>query len=871
MPSRAYRRVRNIATALFLLGLAAWTVPTYFSAERYRRRLQAGLEQTLHRPVKFGASSFRLLPRPGFSLENVVVEEDPEFGSEPFARVDSIDCDLRWHSLWRSRLDFAHLHLYRPSFNIVLNPQGKWNVGKFLTQSGVTAPRAAGTGNESAHAAEQLDLRVDDARINFQVGPNKKPFALTDVQAGLQINPAERRVQFRIIASPVRSDLSIPTPGPVEASGTWTPGANLAGPLDARLSARNALLYDWIPVLTGKNPQLYGVIDANVRIAGSMPELIVEGDTRLTQFHRWNELPPADPMPWSIRFRGRVLGGRERVLVESLEASFADSHLHISGSIDGFQPAPQLDLVMSLERSRLEDVLAAAGRLWPHAGSWNLRGRVDAMLAVQGSWKERRYGGFVGAREVSLETPSGVFPLSEIAVRISNRGAALAPVQVTLAPHVTLSAQGALVRANTGPRYEVQLTARGVPLHDAVAFGRGLGIPALLEIDATGSATATVHLAGAAWPAARPVVSGRAELRAARLLIPGLTEPLNLPRASLQIDGDQITADPVVAVLGTSVFNGKLKHQGARANPWKFVLQANNLKLEQGALWFDATGLRRPVPLLERLPGLSSSSARREAAARVFATLRAEGRFSTPALSYRGIPVKDFQGSFEITDRVIRMTAAKFRTDGGHGEAQGAADFTLSPPLLSVKASLTGVSAQTLTARLSGPARQLRGYVTAIGEFQTRGLAREEMGDNLTGQMEWRVRDISWGDFDPLGALAEQAQWGKLEPLRSPVTLPAATLKVEVRNRRFILKTTKLDLNGASLQMDGAYAWGGPLDLNLQADLRRLRRRWLERGDALPDPDRPAEIRLGGSPDRLVVNRAEGLASVGGSQAGARK
>ncbi len=52
MPSRNRRRVRNFTIALLLLGLAAWIVPSYFSAERYRRRLQAGLEQALHRPVK---------------------------------------------------------------------------------------------------------------------------------------------------------------------------------------------------------------------------------------------------------------------------------------------------------------------------------------------------------------------------------------------------------------------------------------------------------------------------------------------------------------------------------------------------------------------------------------------------------------------------------------------------------------------------------------------------------------------------------------------------------------------------------------------------------------------------------------------------
>jgi hypothetical protein len=866
MPSRNRRRVRNLTIALLLLGLAAWIVPSYFSAERYRRRLQAGLEQALHRPVKFGALSFRLVPRPGFSIEDVEVDEDPDFGSEPFARVEHIDCDLRWHSLWRSRMDFAHLHLDHPSFNIVLNSRGEWNVENLLLQSGVTAPTGSVAGGKPSVAAEQLELEVNDARINFQVGPNKKPFALTDVRAHLQVNPAQRRVQFQITASPLRSDLAIPTPGPVEANGTWMPGSDLRGPIDARLRTRGALLYDWIPVLTGDNPQVYGVIDCDVRLSGSLPDLAVEGETRLTQLHRWEELPPSDPMPWTLRFRGRLLRGRERVLVESLDASFADSHLHLSGWVDNRPSDPQLDLVVSLERSRLEDVLAVARRWWPTASAWNLKGRIDAMLAIQGPWKERRYGGFVGARQVSLETPSGSFPLSEIAVRIDNRGALLAPVQISLAPRVTLSAQGAIDRTNPGPRYDLELAAKGVPLHDAVSFGRGLGIHAFQGIDATGSATASIHLAGAAWPLARPVLTARVEMRAARLLIPGLTEPLNLPRASLQINGDQITADPVVAVLGMSVFNAKLAHRGARINPWKFDLEANSLRLEQGALWFDALGLRRPPPLLERLPGLASFAARREAASQIFGSLNAEGRFATPALSYRDVTLKDFQGTFEVTGRTIRMKTATFRAAGGRGEAEGAVDFTVSPPILSARASLAGASVQSLTARLPGPVRDVRGSVNATGNFQTRGLAREELAENLTGQMELRVKDISFGDFDLLGTLAQQAHWGKLEPARGPATAPPATLNMAIRDRHFILKTTALDLSGASLQFNGTYAWAGALNLNVRADLRHLHRRWLVRED---DPQPPAlleEVRLGGPIDHLVVNPQEGVASVGRSR-----
>jgi hypothetical protein len=869
MPSRNRRRVRNYTLALLLLGVAAWIVPSYVSAEHYRRRLRAGLEQTLHRPVRFGAVSFRLLPHPGFSIANAEVGEDPRFGSEPFARVDRIDCDLRWRSIWRSRMDFTQLHLSNPTFNLVVNSRGEWNVQRLLVQSGVTAGKEMAAAEPHGAAPEPLDLAVDHARINFQVGADKIPFALTEVRAHLQIDPQAKRVTFQITASPVRSNLPFPTPGPVEANGVWTPGADLHGPLDARLRTRDALLYDWIAVVTGRNPQLYGVMDSDVHLTGSLADLGVSGETHVTQFHRWKELPPLDSMPLTVRFRGRLVRGRERAQVEGLEASFGDSLIHVSGAVENLSSDPQLDLVASLEHSRLEDLMAAAQRVWPRPNSWSLRGRIDAMLTVQGPWHDRRYGGFVGARQASLVTPTGAYALSEVAVRVNHHGALLAPFAIVLAPRINLTAQGTIAGTKVGSRYDLQLTAKGVPLHNALAFGRGIGVRGLQGLDATGAASATIHLGGDAWPPGRPpVVIGRADVRAVRLFIPGLTEPLNLPRVHVDITGDRITADPVVAVLGTSVFNARLVHQRTGPNPWHFDLRANSLILEQAALWFEALSRRPPLALIERLPGLSSFAAQRQAAAHILETLNAEGDFATPLLGYHGVKLRDFRGHFQITGRTLRMQDATFAAAGGHGAASGAADFTTAVPKVSASATLAGAFLQDLTAWLPGSVREVRGIVNATGNFQTSGLAHDELAQNLVGQVTWRVRNISLGDLDLLGNLAEQAHWGKLEPAAGRLTAGPATLTMQIRDRQFILRPATLELAGANLQYHGDYSWGGALNLSLRADLSHLHRRWLSRAD---DPQLPSRrVELVGPLDHLMVNPRVGVATVGGA-AGGRK
>ena len=68
---------RWIITGTALLALAGWLAPPLIHVERYRRKLKSELELELGRPVDFGAVSVRLLPRPGFSIENAVIGEKP--------------------------------------------------------------------------------------------------------------------------------------------------------------------------------------------------------------------------------------------------------------------------------------------------------------------------------------------------------------------------------------------------------------------------------------------------------------------------------------------------------------------------------------------------------------------------------------------------------------------------------------------------------------------------------------------------------------------------------------------------------------------------------------------------------------------------
>jgi len=857
MRSSLRHHLRVAVPLLAVLTFAAWLIPSFLSAERYRRRLETALERKLMRPVTFSALSYRMLPRPGFSIYNVVVRDDPHFGAEPFARAERIDCDLRWRSLWRSRLDFAALHLVGPTFNVVRSVGGEWNVENLLRGSGVASPSELSPSDDPQRG--DIDLEASGARLNFKLGTDKKPFAVTDVEARLRIERGRRLVRFGMAGNPIRTDVALATPGRLELSGEWSPGEDFSGPLDATLRTRGSLLYNWVPLLSGRNPEIYGVLDFDIRLTGSLSSVKLEGRGSLNQLHRWESLPPSGSMTVSFSVRGGFDRTQGKAECEGLEVSFADSRLHLTGSVGKIPTSPEVDLVIALERSRLEDLLALGRRVSGLSGSLGASGRVDGLLTIQGRWNERRYGGFALARDVLLHAPSGTFSVSDLDVKIADQEARLAPARIILTPRLELGVEGVL--GSPGPAaqgrgssvYDVLISARAAPLHDLVGFAQAVGVRAAQEFEAEGGVTLRLHLTGAAWPPAAPALAGSAELRGVRLLVPGVTGPIGLTEGRVQVNRDRIVADPLVGIIGATTFVGRLEHQGDHSRPWIFNLHASKLSLENGSLWFDALGHRTPPPLMERIPGLRSLAARRTAGSPLFSALSAQGSFTTPAVTYGSLMITDLHTFAEVSGRRIRLNRASFRAAGGRGHGNLEVDLSESPAAVRADATLEGVKVQALSVGFPAPLQNARGLLSGNGHFQTHGVTRQEFVANLRGEATVRLRSVSLGGFDPLSAAARATSWGELDPPRGDVVLRTATGVLQVGDGRVTLSHSPLEISGALLRLSGSYAFDGILDLDVHADFRRVTRRWIDIADNTMPAERVTNFHLIGALDRLAV------------------
>ena len=107
-----------------------------------------------------------------------MVHDDPAFGAEPMLRASEVTASLRLTSLFRGRLEISRLVLTEPSLNLVQMARaiGTWNI--FWN---VHLDAVAPTGKRCVSARPGFPyIEADRGRINFKIGQEKMPFALSE-------------------------------------------------------------------------------------------------------------------------------------------------------------------------------------------------------------------------------------------------------------------------------------------------------------------------------------------------------------------------------------------------------------------------------------------------------------------------------------------------------------------------------------------------------------------------------------------------------------------------------------------------------------------------------------------------------------------
>ena len=780
---------------LVVLALCIF-LPPNINGARFTKRLAAALSTAMGREVKIGSVKYRLFPRPGFDLYNFQVMDDPAFNAEPLLLCGKVTADLRLTSLWHGRLEIANLKLTDdntpPSLNLVYS-NGHWNLESLLLR--VEQVPTAPTAKRSAEQRSRFPyIEASAGRINLKVGPEKKPFTLTNTDFAFWL-AAEDTWHVRLEGRPVRTDMNLSDTGTMRLEGDVKRSAALRDmPVKLQLSWENAQLGQFTNLVFGQDKGWRGALDVNAQLTGPLAAMQITATTDLSSFRRFDI--NREPMP---QIRTRCLGDYSNsVLGLSCDVPMGNGGVVIKTQLspnaqnyDLSLTATRVPLAMVASLARqvrrsLPDDFNATGEFngafgfHSHGGahSFHGSGSTTAPFFLQTSAAEKPFPVSQVRFHVGQgDVPELIAPRKKKSSQPAPPTAAFQPAALTIdtfsiqmGPSTTLEVQGNLDENG------YWVAAKGmVPLERLLAFGRATGFhpPA-------GTATASAQVdfnIGGAW--FTPVkLHGTAHLENLAAWVPGVKGRMVFSEADAQLTDTAFTLNHITGqfehsgIAFTGSVSSPLNCSDNAPCPLAFDLHLDSLVLGDAAnlLGYDKGWT---------LPFFSGSDNK-------LPDFRAAGNLSVGELKIADVPLEKFAAHVEVGDHTLAINRINAKVSSGTTQGDWKIDWSGAQPRYTGTGLLDGVvldhfgTPETVAGQV---AEWISGKAKVNYSARFEGKSGAEMMANAAGRVDFQVANGSSRvlTIDAAKPLKFQTLQGSLEIDKEALKVLPSKFKAENR------------------------------------------------------------------------------------------
>jgi len=577
------------AVAAVTLVLVVLIVPPLVNVSRYKGRITQVLSASLGRPVRLSSVELHLLPRPGFVLTDLTVEEDPAYGAEPVLHANTVAASIRLASLWRG-LEISRISVDEASLNLVRTGVGHWNVESLFRSASQSGP--PGSGRRPRRQVRLPYLEATNSRINVKNGAEKLPFSLINADVSFwQEDPGEWRVRLR--GQPARTDLSLnlADTGVVRLEADLHRAPELRQiPMHIDLEWSEAQLGQLTRLLIGSDPGWRGDLRGELHLDGTPDNARIQTRLRAAGVHR-AEFAPAEPMDFDAtcalvyHYANRAVDGLE------CNSPLGEGRVHLTGTMAGDGAAPRL--TVELDRLPVAAALDALRTIRRGVApgleaTGTISGKIayaETAPAVVPASSPKVHSGkphgpppgpFTGSLTVQgfeltgegLNQPIRLArvvlePAGESALQPQQLGGltATAAIPAGAASPMTVNASLSFSGYALSVRGQASLArlrelAQVAGLTDKVGLGAVTGDAAVLDLKVEGPWLAPESLPvepesrSSAAEAGPDQLMGTVALRNARWKPEFLANPLEVAQATLHLDGNTGQWDPVIFAYG---------------------------------------------------------------------------------------------------------------------------------------------------------------------------------------------------------------------------------------------------------------------------------------------------------------------------------
>jgi hypothetical protein len=750
---------RYIPLGVLALVFLALFLPPLLNVNRYRATITNSISQALGRPVKVDTIALRLVPQPGFDLENISIGDDPAISAEPILRAEEVTAYLRLSSLWRGQLEIAKLSLRYPSLNIVRAADGSVNLESLLWHASRTP--VAPTSQRRPEARVRFPyIEAEDGRVNFRNGLDKSVFSFTEADFALW-SPAENEWRMRLEAKPVRTDTGISDTGIIKAEATFHRAEQLRDiPVEGRVQWRYGQLGQLTKLAYGRDRSWRGALDFDAQFSGTPAELHVVSDVSVHDFRRF-DITNIDTLRLQAHCKGVVSVPTNTVPGFDCRLPLGKGAVVVAGSLGRLAEAYELSV--AAEDIPVNDLLVVARHTKKGLPSDLVgQGSVMASLVLRRSGPSAEEQSWVGsgtADGVTLRTsvlgeplnlgrlqfvltnPGEAVPETSASVPKNNpknkkhpnaksaptgevAGAFLhvLPMEIGEAPHKT-RLSGSV--SNSG--YSLKLAGNST-LERFAQVARGLGV-AVPTVNLLGKADFDLDVHGVWLGLPDASIHGTAKVSAAKAEIPGINSPVEITSANVEFRDGRFALSQLNATAGKLPFSGSAEFarscESDAVCPARLDLKFADLDVEKLDALLNPRRKGRPW---YRFFGSGSEES-------ALPGLNADGQIVADKLSLGTFAATHFSSGFNLKQGELKLQNVKAELLGGSHDGEWQVDFRGKAPRYAGKGNLRKVNLSQAAALAKQPLGP--GTLDAALEMKFEGWKGSEIADSMVASADF--------------------------------------------------------------------------------------------------------------------------------------
>ncbi|HWY68897.1 MAG TPA: AsmA family protein [Terriglobales bacterium] len=597
------RKLIGVLIAIVLLVvIVMFALPSLVNVNQYHDKIQAELQQKLHRQVKLGDMSLKLIP---FSIRvsNAEIGEDPRFNTgHPFASTQQLAVSAKLLPLLRHEVQVNSVELVDPKIELVRNPQGVWNFASLQQPSSNNAPSQPSANQPASSKPSPTQPAPNQSKPSQP--SSGQAFSLSELKItnGQVAITDEQKHQSRAVYDHIDLALSNYAPGKpfdialaahlpgqgdqyVKFDGTAGPmndQNSLATPVDGRLKLNQVSLAGVQKFLN--SPQL------------SQYEAVASGEASVRN-NNGNMNSTGNLQLNNVRIRGVDIGypikadyniadnlNTDVINISKLNLNLGPTPISMSGTVNTRPTPAQLNVQVKASNASISELARLAGAFGVafNPGT-QVAGNLNADIHAQGATDQPALNGNLNAQNLVISGKDIPQPVKVPAINLE-----LTP-DVVKSNSFTAQSGGTSLNGNfalshyTTPNGVIDAAIRtsGANLGELINIAKAYGVSAVEGMSGTGTLSLDAHVQGPIKQTDRLVYSGTGSLQNATINMPTLTKPLLVKTANLRFAQNSAVLENMQASLGSTTATGTATVRNFSAPQIQFALNADKLNITE--------------------------------------------------------------------------------------------------------------------------------------------------------------------------------------------------------------------------------------------------------------------------------------------------